>query len=448
VQISATDPTGKGLTYSADGLPNGLSIDQTGLITGTVAAGAANGSPYSVDVTVSNSQGSTDVSFLWYVVAPSLAPVVQPPAWQSNAEGDQVSLQIGATDPTGQGLTYSADCLPGGLSIDQNGLISGTVAAGAADGSPYWVEVTVSNHAGSTEVCLLWTVTTPGPVVAQVPDQFNFEGDQAYAPVYATDPSGQGLTYSAKGLPAGLSIDQTGLITGTVATGDANGSPYSVDVTVSNSQGSTNVSFSWYVAALSLTPVVSQPAYQSNTEGDSVALPIIASDPAGSGLTFAAQGLPAGLSIDPQLGVITGTVADGAANGNPYWVDVTVSNSAGSTDVSFSWTITPKAQAPVVVNPGDQFSATNFQVSLKINASDPNGEGLTYGATGLPPGLSIDSGSGVISGTISQGANTSNPYSVTVKVSNGSFETDVTFNWFVSHVTTKFHSLGLLTLGV
>ena len=38
-------------------------------------------------------------------------------------------------------------------------------------------------------------------------------------------------------------------------------------------------------------------------------------------------------------------------------------------------------------------------VSLQVTATDSAGEALTYSATGLPPGLAIDSASGVISGT-------------------------------------------------
>lgn len=53
-----------------------------------------------------------------------------------------------------------------------------------------------------------------------------------------------------------------------------------------------------------------------------------------------------------------------------------------------------------VTNPGNQTSTVGAPASLQINASDSaGGQTLTYSATGLPAGLSINAGTGVISGT-------------------------------------------------
>jgi hypothetical protein len=52
-----------------------------------------------------------------------------------------------------------------------------------------------------------------------------------------------------------------------------------------------------------------------------------------------------------------------------------------------------------VSNPGNQTTTTGNAVNLQISASDSGGASLTYSATGLPAGLSINSSSGKISGT-------------------------------------------------
>ncbi|TDU39354.1 putative secreted protein (Por secretion system target), partial [Gelidibacter sediminis] len=71
----ATDPESDALTYSAMGLPNGLTIDaSTGLISGTVATGSATNSPYTVEVTVTDDgtpSESTKVTFTWTVKIPA-----------------------------------------------------------------------------------------------------------------------------------------------------------------------------------------------------------------------------------------------------------------------------------------------------------------------------------------------------------------------------------------
>ncbi|PQJ15218.1 PKD domain-containing protein, partial [Aureicoccus marinus] len=54
---------------------------------------------------------------------------------------------------------------------------------------------------------------------------------------------------------------------------------------------------------------------------------------------------------------------------------------------------------PIVTNPGNQTNTEGDSVSLQIDATD-NGVSLTYEATNLPPTLTIDENSGLITGTI------------------------------------------------
>ncbi|MFF4898331.1 putative Ig domain-containing protein [Streptomyces sp. NPDC001068] len=64
LQISATDSAGAALTYSATGLPTGLSISGSGLISGT----ASTAGTYQVTVTAQDSTGATgSASFGWTV---------------------------------------------------------------------------------------------------------------------------------------------------------------------------------------------------------------------------------------------------------------------------------------------------------------------------------------------------------------------------------------------
>ena len=53
-----------------------------------------------------------------------------------------------------------------------------------------------------------------------------------------------------------------------------------------------------------------------------------------------------------------------------------------------------------MTNPGNQTGTVGTAVSLQIHATDSaSGQTLTYSATGLPAGLSINSSTGLISGT-------------------------------------------------
>jgi hypothetical protein len=81
-----------------------------------------------------------------------------------------------------------------------------------------------------------------------------------------------------------------------------------------------------------------------------------------------------------------------------------------------------------VTNPGNQSGTVGTAVSKQISASDSGGAALTYSATGLPAGLSINS-SGLISGTpTSAGTST---VTVTAQNSTGA-SGSTTFTWTVS----------------
>lgn len=84
--------------------------------------------------------------------------------------------------------------------------------------------------------------------------------------------------------------------------------------------------------------------------------------------------------------------------------------------------------APSITNPGDQSSDRNSVVNLPITATDPTNDALTFSAINLPTGLSIDSATGIISGTItSEGT-----FPVTVTAADGWSQVDASFNWTVA----------------
>jgi hypothetical protein len=175
------------------------------------------------------------------------------------------------------------------------------------------------------------TVTNPG-------NQTGTVGTAASLQISASDSaSGQTLTYSATGLPAGLSISSTGLISGTPT---ASGSS-SVTVTATDTTGAKGTaSFTWTVnAATGNTVTVTTPAAQTSTVGTAASLQISAKDSAsGQTLTYSATGLPAGLSISSSTGLISGTPTTAGS----YSVTVTATDTTGAKgSATFTWTVNP-----------------------------------------------------------------------------------------------------------
>src|SRR5579885_1612340 len=110
------------------------------------------------------------------------------------------------------------------------------------------------------------------------------------------------LSYSATGLSSGLSLNgATGLITGTISTTAAAIGSFPATVTVSDGTHSASVGFAWSVAAAG-TITMTNPGSQSSAEGAAVSLNIGAGYTGSGTLRYFAQGLPAGLAINPATG--------------------------------------------------------------------------------------------------------------------------------------------------
>ena len=103
---------------------------------------------------------------------------------------------------------------------------------------------------------------------------------------------------------------------------------------------------------------------------------------------------------------------------------------AGTCEASHAIVTNPGGNTVTVTNPGSQTGTVGTAVSLQIHATDSaSGQTLTYTATGLPAGLSINSSSGLISGT----PTTAGTSSVTVTAKDTTNASgSASFTWTIS----------------
>ena len=128
------------------------------------------------------------------------------------------------------------------------------------------------------------------------------------------------------------------------------------------------------------------------------------------------------MTIDPETGVISGTIKGSASVDGPYEVTVTVTDAQGES-ISSTFTLDVLNPAPVVdlvkLPSGsivdEAVVGEEVMIDVAEVVSDPDADvNLTYFADDLPPGMTLDPETGVISGapTVAQDG----PYVFTVFV--------------------------------
>lgn len=330
------------------------------------------------------------------------APTVVDPPAQSGYVATAASLQITSTGGR-LPLTWTATGLPPGLNMSSSALISGTPTAAGT----YTVVVRVTDKDSRTDdTTFTWTVVQP-PALTTPGDQTSRTGTA----VSLTVPSTGGvspLVWTATNLPTGLTINPaTGVISGTPTVVQT----LTTTVTITDTgkpARTASVSFAWRV----LTPVTLDPiptVTVNQNDNPANFKPTVRGGLAP--YTWKSANAPAGVTINPSTGVVTGTFT----NGTRWLTTITVTDSAGGVallNVIVNVTATVRVTAPNPANP-DQNTKVGAAVSLASVATGGAG-GYTWTAAGLPPDLSM-SPAGVITGT----PKTSGAYVVTLTAKDG-----------------------------
>jgi hypothetical protein len=276
----------------------------------------------------------------------SAGVVITNPGTRQSEPDTVVTLDLIYSDTRGATQDFSATGLPPGLLINSStGVIFGTTGSTIAS---YNVTVSDTDSGGTTAtVSFTWNVWNKITVVSLSGAQFYWR-QPATAQVGASDSaSGTTLTYSASGLPAGMSINfSTGVISGTpTAVGKG-----TMTVTVTDGTGSAGSgTFGWTVAGNVSFSIF--PGSWTSAAGQTANLTISATDTPPEPLTYSTSGLPPGLkAYGPDIigwPVTPGTYNVSDAASDPY---------GGFTAAQFPWTVTAAADSgpngPVRLNLG------------------------------------------------------------------------------------------------
>ncbi len=413
------------MTYTATGLPGGLSINSTnGQITGTPTTATSGAVPVTITVTDSTTPTHQTASTTGLTITIIGQLTITSNPLPNGVVGTPYTASETVNGGTGT-LAYSATGLPGGLSINATtGQITGTPTT--ATPTPAAVTITVTDsttptHQTASTTGLMINITT-GLTITN-----NALPNGVVGTAYTASETGSGgtgtLTYSATGLPGGLSINaSTGAISGTPTTATGGAVPVTITVTDSTTPTHQTASTTGLTINIIAQLTITSNALPSGVVGTAYTASETVSGGTGT-LTYSATGLPGGLSINASTGVISGTPTTA---GGPSPVTITVTDGTTPTHQTASTTgLSITITAPQLTITNNPLPSGVVGTVYTASETGSGGTGtLTYSATGLPDGLSINPGSGVISGTPTTA--TSGAVSVVITVTDSATPTHQT----------------------
>ena len=394
---------------------------------------------YTVALTATNAAGSNTFTRTNYITV-AAAPIKPVASFTGTPVSGTAPLKVTFTDASTNSPTSWAWSFGDGSSV--NATAKNPIHTYAAAGN-YTVSLTAANAAGNGNIVKTNYVTVTSvnhpPVMSSIADfhpaKFTFteqqdfeqvsmssniaditidEGKLLIFAVTATDPDGDILTYSASGIPMNAVFDPANhTFSWTPAYYQAG--TYNVTFTVSDGALQDSKSVKIIVTNINTAPVLPTLAYKTTDEGKLLTFVITATDPEGDRLTYSAPGLPANALFDPASRTFSWTPAYYQAG--TYNVTFTVSDGALQDSKSVKIIVNNTNTAPVLPSLADKTTDEGKLLTFVITATDPEGDRLTYSASGLPANALFDPASHTFSWTPAY--DQAGIYTVTFRVSDG-----------------------------
>ena len=396
-------------TWSVTGgaLPAGLTLSG--------ATGVIGGAPTTVGLsgfTIQVTDGAQTVTKALSMTVNAPLAIISTSPLPTGAEGVAYSAALVATGGGGANTwSVTAGTLPAGLTLAvATGVISGTPTTGGL--STFTVRVADGVQA-TTKV---FAISVDAPNVTLAITTLSPLPGGTVGTAYTTTLLGTGgvpasYAWSVTGgaLPAGLTLAvATGIISGTPIAGGLT----SFTVTLTDGAQVATGEFALTVTALSVTLAISTTSpLPDGTVGVAYSMALVAAGGAGTNTwSLSAGALPAGLTLAPATGVISGTPT--TVGTSTFTVQVT----DGIQTVTEPFALTVSAALVITTTSPLPAGIQNLAYTATLAATGGTGS-YTWSVTAgtLPAGLTLASATGILSGT-PIGAGTSN---FTVQATDG-----------------------------
>jgi gliding motility-associated-like protein len=422
--ITITGNNFLGATAVTIGGTTAASFTVNGNTTITAVTGASATGP--IAVTTAAGTGTSSGTFTFVTAPSALVYSTNTAAVNYGTAGTSVTPTVNGGAPT-----YNlSGTVPAGISIDATtGVIS--YAATLSAGTYALSVVATNNFPGSTTATYTITVSAVAPsalAYSQATTTANY-GIAGVSVAPTINNGGATITYSLGGtVPTGVSIDaSTGIISyaNTLLAGN-----YPLTIISTNSAGNTTASYTITISAIAPSALVyssSTTTANYGTAGTSVTPTI---NNGGAAITYSLDGtVPIGISIDATTGVISYAAS---LNAGTYALSVLATNSASSTGVTYTITVSAIAPSALAYSPATKsanYSTSGVSVAPTINSG---GATITYSLSGtVPVGISIDATTGIISYAATLNVGT---YTLSVIATNSAGNTSAAYTLTVNAI--------------
>jgi len=385
----------------------------------TVNAGNATYAP-ATDILGNARVGAPDIGCYEYI---NTTPVLGAIGNKTVDENSVLNITLNATDAdAGDTITYSAQILPAGAT-----LVGPTFSWRPTyyQSGSYDVNFVASDgQAQDSEIITITVNNVNGPpVLDSIGNKSVNENSTLSFSISATDPDLNTITYSAQNLPAGATFvgqtfswtpnyTQAGSYPVTFIASDGNEDSETITITVNN---------------VNRPPVLASIGNKSVNENSALSFSISATDADGGAITYSAPTLPAGATFVGQ----TFSWTPNSSQAGSYPVTFIASDGLLQDSETITITVNNVNRPPVHASIGNKLVHTSNLLAFNVNATDPDGDTITYSATGLPVGATFAGQSFRWTPTISQAGT----YYVTLITSDGLLQNSETITIIVFYST-------------
>ncbi|MER9397476.1 Ig-like domain-containing protein [Mesorhizobium sp. M0615] len=372
---------------------------------------------------------TTAVSFITTVVAPNERPLFDIIGDKVAVPGQALSFILRARDPDQTGLVFSGENMPAGMTITPlatygTARVDWTPTAADIGERTITFQVTDDGNAGAyaalfdrQSISLVVRASNAAPVLLPIGDRTLREGEAFALSLQAIDPDNDAITFSVTNLPTGASFNaKTGLLSWTpnfFTAGDYLG----ITFTASDGNKASSETITLKVQNVNRAPELVPIFPQAGREAAEMAFTLLSGDVDQDPVVYSVLSpLPQGARFDRKTGKFTWT--PGYSQAGDYTIRFGATDPSGAlSTLDVQVAIADTNRTPVLKS-SDHQVVLGTELVFRLAGTDPDTQNtLTYGATGLPEGATLNETTGEIRWT--PGPGQAGDYLVLATLSDG-----------------------------